>query len=209
MATVTQIEPAAIDGRRARRERGRLAVVDAMVDLLREGHRPPGVDAVADRAGVSVASVFRYFDNLDDLQNETTARFFERYAPLFDITDIGVGSLGPRIDRYVDARIRLYETTAPIARFARARALDQPRMAVSLRDMRRRLAAQARRHFEPELRPLGAAARTQVVASIATLTAFEAWDALRNDLDVSAPGVRRAWRRGVRALLSSVDDRRW
>ena len=56
-----------IDGRRASRERNRDAVVDALLDLYREGNLSPGADAVAERSGLSRRSLFRYFDDLDDL----------------------------------------------------------------------------------------------------------------------------------------------
>ena len=56
-----------VAGRRARRERNRTAVIDAMFELIAEGKVPPPAEALAERAGVSVSSIFRYFDNLDEL----------------------------------------------------------------------------------------------------------------------------------------------
>ena len=44
-----------------------------------------------------------------------------------EIPDIGAGPLDGRIDRYVTARLELYETIALIARFARSRAPISPR----------------------------------------------------------------------------------
>lgn len=199
---MSQVEPPVVDGRRARRDRGRLAVIDAMVELVEAGHRPPAVAAVAERAGVSVASIFRYFDNLDDLQRETIERFLDRYAPLLEIEDIGTGPLDARIGRYVGARLALYEKIAPMARLVRARALDQPLLAATLGGMRLRLADQARQHFLPELRGRRPAARADLVGSIVTLTSFESWDQLRHELDATGPTVRRAWRSGVRALCA-------
>lgn len=195
------LEIPVVDGRRARRERGRTAVVDAMVDLVQEGHHPPTVEAIAARAGVSVASVFRYFERLDDLQSETAARFLERHAPLFEIDRLGVGPRDARTARYVAARTTLYPTIAPMARFVRSRALEQPRVAATLGQMRRRLADQADRHFAPELDALTPARRTDVVGSIATLTSFESWDALRHDLGTPDAALKRAWTSALRALL--------
>ena len=145
------VEPVAIDGRRARRERGRLAVLDAMVDLVQEGHHPPAVELIAERAGVSVASIFRYFERLDELQDATTARFLERHASLFEIDRIGEGPRDARITRFVTARTTLYGSIAPIARFVRSRSSEQPHLADSLGQMRRRLADQVGAHFAPEL----------------------------------------------------------
>ena len=104
-----------VDGRRRRREDGRRAVVDAVIDLLLDGHTP-SVEAVAGRAGVSVASVFRYFATLDDLRHEGIHRFLERIDHLLAVPAIGSGSLDDRIDRLVRARLRYYDAAAPVAR---------------------------------------------------------------------------------------------
>ncbi len=66
-----------VDGRVERRERNRAAVVDAMVSLLDEGVLDVTLERAAERAGVSVRSVFRYFDGVDDLRRQTTARHFD------------------------------------------------------------------------------------------------------------------------------------
>ena len=135
MANVSpEVEPGAaavpIDGRRARRERGRAAVVDALFELLQERHTLPGVEAIAERAGVSVSSVFRYFDGLDDLREHTIERYFERFAPLFEVPQLGEGPLRQRIARLVEARLDLYDAIAPMAHIARLRALEMPRLSL-------------------------------------------------------------------------------
>ena len=57
----------AVDGRHARKERNRDAVVAATMELLERGCFTPTAQEIADRAGVSLRSVFRYHDNLDAL----------------------------------------------------------------------------------------------------------------------------------------------
>jgi AcrR family transcriptional regulator len=193
---------ATIDGRRARRERNRTAVIDAMLSLLGEDGTPP-VEAIAATAGVSVSSVFRYFDNLDDLLRETIHRYFERYAGLFEVPDIGEGDLAERIDRFVVARLELFETTAPIARVARRRAAEHERIAETLAGVRRNLAEQARRHFAVELAGRPAAERDDLVWLVDSLTSFEAWDLLHSAHGRSRHQIRRAWVRGVGRLVTS------
>ena len=194
------VEPVS-DGRRARRERNRTAVIDAMFALLAEGHFPPSVDEVAERAGVSVSSVFRYFDSLDDLQQETIERYFERFAHLFVLPELEDGGLDDRIEALADARLDLWESIAPIGRMARARAGDQPRIAASLLDTRRFLCQQLRGHFAPDLRGRTAGDAEERVALVDTLTAFEAWDLLHATHEWSRPRIRRAWLTGIRAVL--------
>lgn len=188
-----------IDGRTARRERGRRAVIDAVVALLREGHAPPTTAQITGRAGVSEATLFRYFETIDDLQMQAAAQFLEQHAGLFTIPD--GADVGSRVDRFVTSRLALWEAIAPIARLGRARAFDNPAMADLLRSNRRSQATQVDDHFRADLADLSPARRHDCVALLATLTSFEAWDMQRGDLDRTPTQIRRAWKLAVRALV--------
>ena len=72
------------DGRRQRRERNRDAVVDALLAIVADGDLAPSADAVAARAGLSTRSLFRYFDDVDDLCRAAIARQHERVAALLE-----------------------------------------------------------------------------------------------------------------------------
>lgn len=193
-------ELARVDGRRARRERNRAAVIDALLSLIDESHVPPSTDDIAERAGVSVSSLFRYFESLDDLQEQTIERHYERFAPLYEITAMGAGSRADRIDRLVDARITLYGSIAPVARLARSRSLDNPRLAARLAEMRTRFTRQIRDHFAPELATIPRADGNDLVVLIDTLTSFESWDIVRTTHGYSDRLLRRAWTAGVAGI---------
>ena len=198
MATTPE---ATVDGRRARRERNRAAVIDAMLSLLTEHGMPPSVEDVAARAEVSVSSVFRYFDNVDDLLHQTVDRYLDRFRSLFAIADPGRGLRAERVDRFVEARLELYEAIAPIARLARLRAPEQPPIADTLAEMRRRFLGQVREHFGPELGSLVASEAEDVAAVIDALTSFEAWDLLRIGHGRSRQRIGRIWRHALDAAL--------
>ena len=66
-------------------------MIDAAFALVQEGKIPLTTELVAERSGVSAASIFRYFDGLDDLQYQAYQRFRERYAPLVQAIDGGSG----------------------------------------------------------------------------------------------------------------------
>jgi AcrR family transcriptional regulator len=201
----TDVRPT-LDGRRARRERGRLAVIDAIVDLVFEGELPPSAERIAERAGVSVASIFRYFETLDEMRRVTAQRYFDRYAELFAIPDIGEGTLAERIDRFVAARVRLHETTEPMARFARLRSAEHDTLADTLRLVRATRADQVRLQFDPELSSMPRAARDDVVATVSTLTSFEAWEHFRHDHARSGPRIHRAWSQALHRMLDGGPD---
>lgn len=189
------------DGRRARRERGRVAVSEAMIDLVFEGNIPPTADQIADRAGVSIASLFRYFETLDDLRRETTEIYFDRHGHLFDISDIGEGELDQRIDNFVRSRATLYETTEPMGRLLRVRANEVRAASDLLHRARATRADQIRNHFDAELRLLSPARRDDVVAIVVALTSFESWDQMCNAHDRTHQQVRRAWSTALRQIL--------
>ena len=56
-----------VDGRRERGNRNRSAVVSALLELYALGEFAPSAARIADIAGVSERSVFRYFGDMDDL----------------------------------------------------------------------------------------------------------------------------------------------
>lgn len=191
-----------IDGRRARRARNRDAVVESVFALIAEEGSTPTVEAIAARAGVSVSSIFRYFDSLDDLHQQTIEHHFDQVAPLFSVPSIGEGDRDERIARYVDARLRLYEAIAPVARVARSRAVDAPRIAEGLTAARTQMARQARTHFAPEVTARTPARADDLVALIDSTTSFESWDLLTTTHARTAAQVRRAWTSAL-ALLTA------
>ena len=189
-----------VDGRRQRTERGRAAVIDAMFDLIVEGHLPPAVDQVARRAGVSTATIFRYFGTLDDLQQETVARFLERFEHLLVIDRAGEGPSGSLVRRFVDSRIRLFTTIGPVMHLAWVRSLDQPRIAAAVRENRRRLRETTEEHFAALLGPRSPR-RNGLVDAIDGVCSIESWVSLTRIHDRSPDEIRRAWTAGVSRLV--------
>ena len=201
--TVTENVTENVDGRHARRQRGRLAVVDAMLSLVSEGHVPPTVEQVAERADVSTASVFRYFDTLDDLRQAATDVFFERNPHLFEIADIGEGPLSHRINEFVAASLVLFEENEPMARLVRLQAHQVAATNELLHRLRATRSDQVRHHFDDEFRLMSPATQADVVMVIATLMSFESWDQARHEHQRSRVQVRRAWVAALTRLLAS------
>lgn len=196
------LDVAGPDGRRARRDRNRAAVVEAVFSLLYDGHVPPSTEQVAERAGVSVSSVFRYFESIDDLQQQTIEAYFDRFAPLFELPKPGGDSQPARITALVEARLVLSRETAPVQRLARMRAPEHPLIAGSLAETRTRLTRQVRTHFRPDLVGLSRSRTDEVVGLVDVLTSFESWDRLRSGLRLSEERVADAWTDGVQAVLA-------
>jgi len=56
-----------VDGRRARSERSKQAIIDASLALMEEGNLIPTAQQISDRAGVGIRSFFRHFEDMDTL----------------------------------------------------------------------------------------------------------------------------------------------
>lgn len=195
-------QPVEADGRRRRRELGRLAVIDAVIDLLLEGRTPPLAEQIAERAGVSTASVFRYFATLDELRHVGIQRYFERIDHLIDLPGIGDGPLGARIERLITARLGYYTQAAPVARLARRQAADVAELAATLRRVRATLADQIDQHFAAELGGADPESRRRTVGVVTTLTSFEAWDQL-TDAGFGRADITTAWSDALAAVLTA------
>jgi AcrR family transcriptional regulator len=173
----------AVDGRRLRRQLNREAVLDALVELFEEGVFAPTTDDVAERAGISPRSLFRYFDDVDDLHHAAVDRQLALARPLLEL-DVSAGaSTVAKIEALVEARIRLHESTEAAARSVRLAAHRHPVLAEQLHEGRAFLRRQVRDLFAVELR----GDRASLLPAVDALCSFEVFDLLR-----IAQGMSRA-----------------
>src|SRR5271166_5464622 len=121
--------PQVTDGRRLRRALNREAVVDALLDLYSEGNLRPSTDEIAERAGISPRSLFRYFEDADDLAGEAVSRQLGRVMPLLPLGVAADAPFDDRVAALVDQRLRLFSTLGQAAHVSRLRAPFQPRLA--------------------------------------------------------------------------------
>ena len=168
-----------VDGRTARRDRNRIAVLDAVLELFAEGDLSPSAEQVARRSGVSLRSVYRYVADREDLARPAIERHIERVGHLFSIPAIGEGRFEERLERFVSARLRLYEAIAPTARAARLQAPRSEVIREQLERGRRLLREQLERHFAPELGDGDVRTRRAALAAVDSLTQTETIDLYR------------------------------
>lgn len=193
----------AADGRTARRQRNRDLVVDAALDLFAEGMLQPGAAEVAERSGVSLRSVYRYFGDTDALIRAAVARSIEKVRPLFELDGLGEGPLADRVERIVAGRVRLYEEVAPMVRATLQRAPTNE----ILRETHERNLAALRRQvdamFGPELTELVPDTALQVASALDVLLGFHSIEHLRRGVGLSADDTRRTLARAVTAILAT------
>ena len=123
--------------------------------------------------------MYRYFEDHDSLVRAAIDRHLEQVRPLYLIHEIGVGPLDARIDRFVTARLGLYEAIASTARASRRRAPDNDIIGAQVEVTRRSLRAQVDKHFAPELQAMGPRRRRATAAAVDVLCQLESLDAYR------------------------------
>ncbi len=190
-----------VDGRTARRDRNRTAVLDAVLELFSEGNLAPSPDDVARRSGISLRSVYRYVADADDLIRSAIARHTEKVAPLFVIDDIGQGPFERRLEVFVDTRLRVYEAIAPTSRASRLRATTNDIIRDQLESGRRLLRSQVERQFASELDRLEAKERRAVLGAADALTQIETIDLYRHHRRYSSGETREMLAIALRVLF--------
>lgn len=190
-----------VDGRTERRARNRAAVVDAMVSLIEEGVLDVTLERAAERAGVSVRSVFRYFDGVDDLRRQTVERHFAVVDARLRELDPAAHDRAARVAAFVDDRVAMFAASGASARLARQRAEFIPVVAEHLARVRARLADHIRSAFAPELAGVSPSAADDLVAVIDASVSQDGWDALHDVHGRDGDEVRRLWVELVDRLL--------
>lgn len=198
---VAQQVPA--DGRTARRDRNRDAVLDAVLDLFAEDALEPSAVQVAERSGVSLRSVYRYFEDTDELVRAAIERNLVRVGPLFVVDGLGEGALDERVRRMVRSRLALYEQVGPLMRATLLHAGEHEILAERLATVRRLLREQVEAMFAPELSVRPARQRREVTAALDLLLAFESMEQLRKVQLLTRPETARVLTRAVGAVLAS------
>ena len=167
-----------LDGRSARSARTREAVVRALLALISEGDLRPTAGRIAERAGISLRSVYVHFDDLDDL---FLAAAREHRGGVFALTR-ELSTSGPfetRLEAFVDQRARVLEAIAPVARAATLQEPFSPALAATSEAARRLGRSELERVFATELADLDAVTRDHALDACDTLTASDTWHFLR------------------------------
>jgi AcrR family transcriptional regulator len=182
------------DGRAARSHRSRRAIVDAMRALHAEGDLRPTAPRVAERAGVSVRTVWQQFADMETLLVEANRRDNEIMRSLTQRIDPDQ-PLAARVAQFTGQRARILEQMTPSWRAAR---LYEPFSAELTRNKGRTLAT-AKAHLEKvftrELAELAEAGRQQLVNGLHAVSVWSFWESLRTELNLDpaqAEGLLRA-----------------
>lgn len=187
------------DGRTARSQRTRTAVVDALLALLQEGNPRPTAREIAERARVSLRSVYVHFDDLDDLFVAASARQIELVADLLFEVD-ATGPLADRAAAIMQLRRRLYEEIGAVLRAAERQAPFSAALTQQGETSRRRARHDLARVFAAELDRCDLDTRKRRLAMLEVVTGHRAWYDLR-ERGLSADDAHEATTEAIITLL--------
>ena len=137
------------DGRLERRRRNRHAVLDAYLELTGQGVTDPTMEQLAELAGVSHRSVFRYFDDRPALLRAVADHLLERLEPTLFVEPAPALPFDRRVERFIAARLAAHDELGTTAARVFARCDDA--LPGSLTEVRTRLREDLARHFAAEL----------------------------------------------------------
>jgi AcrR family transcriptional regulator len=198
---MTSIPASAVDGRSLRRERNRQDIVDALLGLIENGETEISAALIASKAGLSERSIFRYFDDVNDLYRSVCDLAFSKEIEYALIDDAGVGSLDTKIENFVNQRVRIYTMNEKIAPAARSFAFKNPIIKNQLVVGRKLLRTQIMKHFAEELSVFDKQQQQVAVAIIDSLTTFEYYDMMRSDQKMSVQAIKSVLTESIRKAL--------
>lgn len=193
-----------IDGRTARRQRGRQAVIEAALRLILSDGAAT-TEMLASEAGISTSSLFRYFDGMEELYRHVAEYFAEQHPELFQAAPTPGLDRDQRIAEFVALRLRNWEIISPLAQRVEAYALSNPEATPATTSLRRRAAEHVARYFAPELDRLTPARRADLASTIDVLASVESGRTLAEIHQRTPNQIRRAWIAALTTLFAADD----
>jgi AcrR family transcriptional regulator len=194
------IETFPVDGRRARGERTRLRVIEALLDLVDEGTVRPTAQEVATRAGVALRTVYHHFEDVEALRRLALDLQMRRHAEILKPIDTR-RALTERIETVAGQCRRLFEVLTPIRRATMFDEQSSPEMAEGIAFCTRTRRDHVVATFAPELGGRDADSRV-LMDAIDLVTSWPMWEYLRAALGRSPASATRVMIASLEALLS-------
>jgi AcrR family transcriptional regulator len=178
-----------------RAETNRSRIVRAVVDLVGNGNLSPTAETVAAEAGVSLRTVFRHFEDMENLYLEISAALFDRAQPVIDrpFPQLPWPDL---LEVVLDRRIEVFEMIAPYKR-----ALDIFRhRSPALAEAHQRVSEVSRSVLAQRV-PAEVLARPHMLDLLDLLLSPEAWQRLRESQRQSVAEARATLRAAIAAIV--------
>ncbi|MEO1043572.1 MAG: TetR/AcrR family transcriptional regulator [Pseudomonadota bacterium] len=188
------------DGRHLRSERSRQQIVNALMELMREGNMEPTQAAVAERANVSFRTVSRHYEDMEVLYRHCVHQLQRKLLHEF-LLPFESAHWRDRVDELIDRRAEAYDVFLPYRAFASVRRFrsdymnqvvdDDVAFEVSTLD------AVLPKHIHED---------RVLVDALENSLSFDGWLRLRRDRQFSSEHAKAVLKRTAASLLEQHKD---
>lgn len=189
------------DGRRERSRSSRSKIIAAMLDLVGNGDVAPSAARVAEVAGVGLRSVFRHFDDMDELYREMGDVIEARVLPIILQAPSGA-TWKEKLFDIADRRAQVFETILPYRISANLKRFQSPYLMQDYRRMLRLESETIEAHLPPAVKDDVVAAR-----GLNVILSFHTWRLLRHDQDLPVDDAKAVVRRLLTDAMAGMPDR--
>ena len=195
----TENNAASNDGRIARGERTRSSIADALYELLADGAENPSGRDIAERANVSLRSVFQHFDDIEAVYSELITRQRERVAPFLEPINKDI-PLNERVEIFIENRDSMFALAAPLRRgMGTYRGIGTSQtIRRAMTYLQRAQRDQIMQSFEPELN-----GNEQLLLQLEVCLSFETWNQFTSQHGLSRAATRGHLHNLVMTMLAS------
>jgi AcrR family transcriptional regulator len=188
------------DGRRERSRSSRSKIVAAMVDLVGKGDVAPSAARVAEVAGVGLRSVFRHFDDMDELYREMGEVIAAQVMPIILEPPSGA-SWKEKLFDIADRRAMVFETILPYRISANLKRFQSPYLMQDYRRMLRLESDTTEAHL-----PVSVKADVAGTRSLNVILSFQTWRLLRHDQELPFEDAKAVVRRLLSDAMSGMPE---
>jgi TetR/AcrR family transcriptional regulator of autoinduction and epiphytic fitness len=189
------------DGRMLRAERTRKAIIDAHNSLMLEGDLQPTAVRVAERAGVSLRTLWSHFKDLESLFAAAGEKTLEIQYAGYRVIDPDQ-PLPDRIDQFCRQRVRMLEVIAGASRAAQIRLPFSAQLRTNRAKHNARVREEIERLFAQEIADAGEQGE-ELATTLLVASTWPAWMGSRDDLGLDVPAAAAVLRRTVTAVLTA------
>jgi AcrR family transcriptional regulator len=174
--------------------------VRALLALISEGDLRPTAGRIAERAGISLRSVYVHFDDLDDLFQAASSEQRARVGALIRALP-STGPFETRLELFVEQRARVLEAIAGVAKAAALQEPFSPALAASSTSARNLGRAEIEHVFAEELAALDPVTHDHALDACDALTNSDTWDTLRVRRGLAVSEATATLATALRSLL--------
>jgi AcrR family transcriptional regulator len=188
------------DGRAARSYRARIALAEALLDLVNEGIEQPTAVQIAERAKVSLRLVFHHFEDLEAIYASAADLQIQRVSAMVKGIDPAL-PFDERVDAFIRTRARVLEYVGRARRASLRLESSSAEIARRLKLGQEMTRAHTLLTFDAELKPLTGDDAMEVRAALDGVTSWEMWEFLRRRAELSIKQSSKVVERMIRAML--------